>query len=156
MTGSAPVSFLQDYPREVTAYSKGMGRISLELAGYQPCHNTEEIIAQIGYDPLHDVANTPDSVFCAHGAGFVVSWDEVADYMHVESCLAPAKKEPVFGKPVGKKTGDREEAWLGTEEIDAILEKTFRANTKEKARVKNGVLKRKRAAEGNSRKNTGD
>ncbi len=154
LTGSAPVSLLQDYPKEVTAYSKGMGRISMELSGYQPCHNQEEVIEQIGYDPLRDVANTPDSVFCVHGAGFVVSWDEVTDYMHVESCLTPAQKELTPMQPVRREKDSKEEEWLGTEEIDAILEKTFHANTKEKARMKNGVRKRKKAGgmEGNVRR----
>ena len=155
LTGSAPVSLMQDYPREVTAYSKGTGRISMELAGYQPCHNPGEVMERIGYDPLRDVANTPDSVFCAHGAGFVVSWNEVADYMHVESCLSPAKKELVPIQPVRRDAGSEEEAWIGTEEIDAILEKTFCANTRDKARVKNGVLKRKRAAESSTYKTAG-
>ena len=145
LTGSAPVSLLQDYPKEVTAYSKGMGRISMELSGYRPCHDQEEVIERIGYDPLQDVANTPDSVFCAHGAGFVVSWDEVADHMHVESCLSPVQKELAPIQPVRRGREAKEEAWLGTEEIDAILEKTFHANTKEKARMKNGVRKRRRA-----------
>ncbi len=142
--GTAPVACMQDYPRELTAYSKGMGKMSVELAGYFPCHNPEEVIEKISYDPMRDLAHTPDSVFCAHGAGFIVSWDEVGDYMHLESCLSLPKQETEVLQPKGRMTTSVEEEWIGTEEIDAILEKTFGANTKDKARVKNGVLKRKK------------
>ena len=85
LTGTAPVSAMRGYPREVTAYSRGRGRISVALSGYESCHNGEEIAALSGYDPDGDMENPTGSVFCAHGAGFVVDWDQVEDYMHLES-----------------------------------------------------------------------
>ena len=85
ITGTAPVATMQEYPMEVAAYSKGEGRIFLAPGGYEPCHNEEEVIAAIGYDSEADLANPTGSVFCAHGAGFVVPWDEVENYMHVEA-----------------------------------------------------------------------
>ncbi len=85
ITGTAPVATMQEYPMEVAAYTKGEGRIFLSPGGYEPCHNAEEVIASIGYDSEADLANPTGSVFCAHGAGFVVPWDEVENYMHVET-----------------------------------------------------------------------
>ncbi len=83
--GSAPVATMRDYQREVVAYTRGEGRLFCSLRGYEPCHNAEEIIATSGYDSEHDLSNPTGSVFCAHGAGFPVSWDEVTSYMHLES-----------------------------------------------------------------------
>lgn len=74
---------MQNYQREVTAYTAGEGKLSVALKGYFPCHNTEEVVAQIGYDAQSDLENTADSVFCAHGAGFIVPWDQVFSYMHL-------------------------------------------------------------------------
>jgi len=85
ITGTAPVVTMQEYPMEVAAYTKGEGRILLSPGGYEPCHNAEEVIEAIGYDSEADLANPTGSVFCAHGAGFVVPWDEVENYMHVET-----------------------------------------------------------------------
>ena len=87
LTGRAPVSALDGYQTEVTVYTGGLGQMICTLDGYGPCHNEEEIIAAAGYDPDADLANPSGSVFCTHGAGFVVNWDEVKDYMHLESCL---------------------------------------------------------------------
>ncbi len=91
--GSAPVSKMCDYHKEVIGYTHGTGRLSCSVKGYLPCHNTDEIIEQIGYDSDNDVENTADSVFCSHGAGFVVKWGKVHEYMHIESCLKDAKAE---------------------------------------------------------------
>ena len=88
LTGTAPVVTIQDYQKEVTAYTRGHGRLSLSLKGYGPCHNAEEVIAKRHYDPESDLKNPTGSVFCAHGAGFVVPWNQVKDYMHLESCFA--------------------------------------------------------------------
>ena len=85
LTGTAPVATMQEYPMEVAAYTKGEGRILLSPGGYEPCHNADEVIALFGYDSEADLANPTGSVFCAHGAGFVVPWDEVENYMHVET-----------------------------------------------------------------------
>lgn len=84
LTGTAPASEMRDYQREVWAYTKGRGRITFTLKGYEPCHNAEEVIEQIGYDSERDVDNPTGSVFCAHGAGFLVKWDEVPEYMHIK------------------------------------------------------------------------
>lgn len=84
LTGTAPVATMQDYMTEVHSYTKGMGRLTLELKGYDVCHNSAEVVERIGYDSEEDTANPTGSVFCAHGAGFVVPWNEVPDYMHLE------------------------------------------------------------------------
>ena len=91
LTGSAPVSKLQDYGSEVTAYTRGEGRFSCVLGGYYPCAEAAEVIAASGYDSELDAANPTGSVFCAHGAGFYVPWNQVFSYMHLDS--APAAKE---------------------------------------------------------------
>ena len=83
LTGFAPVSTMRSYPMEVVSYTRGRGHLSLTLDGYRPCHNAQEVIAAIGYEPEHDLDNPADSVFCAHGAGFVVPWDQVRSHMHV-------------------------------------------------------------------------
>ncbi len=85
LTGSVPVSEMRGYQMEVSAYTKGRGRLAFRLEGYRPCHNAEEIIEEVGYDSERDLENPTGSVFCAHGAGFVVSWDKADSYMHVES-----------------------------------------------------------------------
>lgn len=84
LKGIAPVATMQDYSTSVHAYTKGLGHLTLELAGYDVCHNSEEVVERIGYDSEADTANPTGSVFCAHGAGFVVPWDQVPDYMHLE------------------------------------------------------------------------
>lgn len=84
LTGVCPVVTMRDYQKEVIAYTKGYGRLFCSLKGYEPCHNALEVMEQIGYDPERDMENPTGSVFCAHGAGFVVPWDKVADYMHLE------------------------------------------------------------------------
>ncbi len=84
LTGSAPVANMRDYQQEVIRYTRGRGRLACTLKGYEPCHNEEEVIAAAGYDPEADLDNPTGSVFCSHGAGFVVPWDRVKDYMHLE------------------------------------------------------------------------
>ena len=85
LTGKAPVACLRDYQREVIAYTKGRGHLNLWFKDYEPCHNAEEVIEAAGYDPEADLENTADSVFCSHGAGYLVPWYQVKEYMHVES-----------------------------------------------------------------------
>ena len=85
LTGQAPVAAMRGYQSEVISYTRGQGRLACTLKGYEPCHNSREIIGQTGYDPDRDTENPTGSVFCAHGAGFVVSWDRVKEYMHVDS-----------------------------------------------------------------------
>ncbi len=94
LTGTAPVSAMEEYPQAVTAYTRGLGRFSCSLQGYAPCKNQEKIAAQMAYDPEADVENTPDSVFCDHGAGFVVKWDQVPRFMNLPSILSAPKVEP--------------------------------------------------------------
>ena len=147
LTGSAPVECMRNYQKELTAYTKGTGRILCTLAGYRPCHNTEEVVAKIGYDADADLANPCGSVFCAHGAGFVVEWNQVADYMHLESPLsgdasasgAKSAGQEMDAAGIRYPAKEHEEEWIGTDEIDAILERTYHANRKgEMMRGKNG------------------
>lgn len=84
IAGAAPASEIGSYALEVSAYSGGRGRLFLEYAGYRPCHNAEQVIAEAAYDPVADLANTPGSVFCSHGAGYNVAWDQVPAQAHVE------------------------------------------------------------------------
>lgn len=87
IVGSAPVSEMRDYPKEVRNYTRGQGDLSFVFQGYAPCHNTAEVLEEAGYDPQSDTENPTGSVFCSHGAGFYVPWNEVQDYMHIESQL---------------------------------------------------------------------
>ncbi len=144
LTGRAPVSCMQNYQKEVTAYTKGEGRLILTPGGYRPCHNTEEVIAAVGYDADADLCNPSGSVFCAHGAGFVVEWDRVFDYMHLEQRFWPkegsaaeqsgGKEERIktFRPRTGKKEESTSSDAIGTDEIDAILARTYRANSNDK------------------------
>ena len=125
------------------------------LDGYGPCHNEEEVIEVAGYDPDADLANPSGSVFCAHGAGFVVNWDEVKDYMHLESCLGDSNGKrrmdaiPELGarSSDGQGGGASEEMWIGTDEVDAILARTYHANKKEDGGKRRWGGKSKRPAE---------
>ena len=128
LTGSAPVVTMRDYQKEVISYTSGRGRFSCTLKGYYPCHNQEEVVEAVGYDPEADLENPTGSVFCAHGAGFVVNWDQVEDYMHVESGWnAPAGQETKPEKPVTAKNWKEEnEKYLATEkELEEIFERTY-------------------------------
>lgn len=136
LTGEAPVAALQGYAKELAAYTKGHGRLFCTWKGYKTCHNTEEVVKKIGYEAERDTDNPSGSIFCAHGAGYYVEWDEVKDYMHVESCFAGegSGEEGDLALPVRRKGGKERDTdsgrWLGTEEVDAILEKTLYANKK--------------------------
>ncbi|MCI6537721.1 MAG: TetM/TetW/TetO/TetS family tetracycline resistance ribosomal protection protein [Lachnospiraceae bacterium] len=140
LTGIAPVSEMQSYPKEVAAYTKGFGRIFLTPDGYAPCHNTEEVIAAIGYDAEHDLANPSGSVFCAHGAGFNVPWNEVKEHMHVEGWQPETAVREELPERATRSVMDE---WIGVDEVDAILEKTFYANSGARTR-RNGVVRRRR------------
>ena len=140
LTGRAPVSEMQDYPKEVAAYTKGFGRIFLTLDGYAPCHNAAEVIDAIGYDAEHDTANPSGSVFCAHGAGFTVPWNEVKEHMHVEGWQPETVKREELPERATRSVMDE---WIGVDEVDAILEKTFYANSGARTR-RNGVVRRRR------------
>lgn len=101
LTGAAPVAALRGYWTEVTAYTRGRGQLSCTVDGYAPCHDPDEVIAAIGYDCGHDLQNTPDSVFCAHGAGYAVKWDKVPEHAHVDSGVRLDREapEPEAGGP---------------------------------------------------------
>lgn len=149
LTGSAPVALIQDYPKEVTAYTRGEGKMFCSLQGYGICHNAEEVIAEKCYDSEADLENPTGSVFCAHGAGFVVGWEQVKDYMHLESTLeeaAPGSEGRLKGPQAV--TEYEEEMWIDTEEIDEILARTYGANKKDKNTfAKNGFAKKRKPSE---------
>ena len=121
LTGFAPVSTMRSYPMEVVSYTRGRGHLSLTLDGYRPCHNAQEVIAAIGYEPGHDLDNPADSVFCAHGAGFVVPWDQVRSHMHVDSGWGKSTR-PEQEAAVPQR---RAMAYRATLEEDAELLKIF-------------------------------
>ena len=119
--GRAPVSTLFDYPREVISYTRGEGRLFCTADGYEPCHNQEEVVAQMGYDPEADLDNPPHSVFCAHGAGFTVHWSEVDRYKHLEVDLNAATGEAILPRA---STLARKYS-ISDEELDAIMNRLF-------------------------------
>ena len=128
LTGSAPVVTMRDYQKEVISYTSGRGRLSCTLKGYYPCHNQEEVVEAVGYDPEADLENPTGSVFCAHGAGFVVNWDQVEEYMHVESGWnAPAGQATEPEKPVTAKNWkeENEKYWATEKELEEIFERTY-------------------------------
>jgi predicted RNA-binding protein with PIN domain len=135
LQGIAPVSTMQRYQKEVLAYSKGMGRLFTTLNGYDICHNEEEIIEASGYDPDRDLENPCGSVFCSHGAGYNVAWNEVPEHMHLESVLAKEIEEEEFDELTQRRAYIEEES-IDTEEIDRILEQTFYANQHNKSKWK--------------------
>ena len=122
LTGIAPVSTLSGYQKDVIAYTGGRGRISLTLKGYDLCHKQEEVVAARGYDSELDLANPTGSVFCAHGAGFVVDWDEVEEYMHMERTLDQTGEEGLAEVTLPKRRHSSIE--LTQEELDAIYVRT--------------------------------
>lgn len=125
LSGSAPVAELQGYQREVISYTRGRGQLACTLKGYAPCHNAQEVIAAVGYDCDADVENTADSVFCEHGAGFNVRWDEVPEHMHLPSVLAKPvmPQAPVQARP--RHTGDSGLGFSDDKELQKIFEQTY-------------------------------
>ena len=122
LKGSAPVIKMRDYQKEVTVYTKGKGHIFLKLSGYKPCPDAEKIVEEINYNPEQDLENTPDSVFCSHGAGFTVKWDEVKDYAHLESSLEEKNEEQQEIVPIKKQYS---KIIADEEELISIFEKTY-------------------------------
>lgn len=136
VTGFAPVSLMRDYQKEVMAYTSGHGRLFCTLKGYMPCHNADEVIEEMNYDSESDLENPTGSVFCAHGAGFIVPWYEVEDYMHLE-LQTPMKKQVEEEIPMPKRTPQEAEAYLkegvqNEEELRAIFERTYGAVKRER------------------------
>lgn len=164
LTGVAPVATMQGYQMEVAAYSRGLGRLFCTLQGYEPCHNAEEVIAAIGYEPEADLKHTADSVFCGHGAGFVVPWDQVYDYMHIETGLMrDGMSEDAYGIydysyggstsmdalssgghafQARRRTDNIDDGFIAQEEIDEIFRRTYGSNE----RTKKGWEGRKKKA----------
>lgn len=114
LKGMVPAAEVKDYAEQVAAYTQGRGRLQLSLHGYAPCHNAEAVISALNYDPEADLENTPDSVFCAHGAGFNVKWNQVRDYMHLESGLKEEKPPQLITR---QSIDDRE--------LERIMEREF-------------------------------
>ena len=125
LTGSAPVSEIRSYALELASYTHGKGNITLSLKGYEVCHNTQDVLNDIGYDPEADVYNTPDSVFCEGGAGFTVKWHDVFDYMHLESVLAAAKAPDSAERTVSDRAKDYIKRVATDKELMEIFERTY-------------------------------
>ena len=114
LRGLVPAAEVKDYTEVLAAYTQGRGRLQLSLQGYAPCHNSEAVIAASGYDPEADLENTPDSVFCAHGAGFTVKWNQVKDYMHLESGIKEEKPPQIIQR-----------GSIDDRELEKIMEREF-------------------------------
>ena len=129
LRGRVPVTEFDDYAQEVASYTGGLGRLSLEPAGYGPCHNPDAVIAAADYDPEADPDNTPDSVFCAHGGGFTVKWDKVPEYMHLPGCLEkPREDAPVRRRCI--RLDDAELEAIMTREFGPVRRPLYRAPEK--------------------------
>ena len=124
LSGSAPVSEMQDYAKELAQYTHGRGRLFCELKGYEPCHNAPQVIESFNYDPDADLLNPCDSVFCSHGAGHIVKWDDVKNHMHLSSALARStpdeEKRSYFAKQK-----DQKDIFAGDKELMRIFEQTY-------------------------------
>lgn len=141
LTGTVPASEMRDYQREVWAYTKGRGRITLTLKGYEPCHNAEEVIEEIGYDSERDVDNPTGSVFCAHGAGFLVKWDEVPEYMHIKEDFLAEKpgieQDEMMAVQMGNHcnySGGYSSSYDDDPELLTIMEREFGSKQEERDR----------------------
>lgn len=121
LKGKVPVTSMNGYLSELAAYTGGRGRLNLELAGYDICHDADAVIKSFNYKPEADVENTPDSVFCAHGGGYGVKWNEVSEYMHLESCIKTAEDELFIPSSAKEKTYSK----IDDKELEAIMEREF-------------------------------
>lgn len=149
LTGTAPVATMQEYQQDVTAYTRGQGKLSCTLQGYEPCHNEDEVLAASTYDPELDMANPASSVFCAHGAGYIVDWYDVYDMMHVkedpgfalagmEDVLRNITSEPAEADEDNRKRMARERQGAGVpvydeKELEDIFVRTYGSNSRENA-----------------------
>ena len=143
LTGTAPVSEMMGYSNDVTAYTGGLGSFFCTFAGFAPCHNEEEVMVSAGYRPENDMRNPVYSVFCAHGAGFPVDWNEVDKYKHLdvklklsgtgESGWEAVQKEAITGEAGNGASGKGsvDDVFVTTEEVDSIIDRTFFANKKQ-------------------------
>mgnify|MGYP001862897886 FL=1 len=153
LTGSLPVSEVGDYWSQVAAYTQGRGRFSCRLDGYRPCHNTQQVVEERGYDPDRDVDNPSGSVFCDHGAGVHVPWNEVRSHMHVDSGWLPeeerarkAQPAPQFQRGYASQVAlDKELEEIFARTYGAVKPRAFhsvKATTKPKERPWKGLKKR--------------
>lgn len=149
LTGTAPVATMQEYQQDVTAYTRGQGKLSCTLQGYEPCHNEDEVLAASTYDPELDMANPASSVFCVHGAGYIVDWYDVYDMMHVkedpgfalagmEDVLRNITSEPAEADEDNRKRMARERQGAGApvydeKELEDIFVRTYGSNSRENA-----------------------
>ena len=138
LTGAAPASEFGSYQREVNAYTRGMGRLSCALKGYEPCHNAQEVIEALGYDPEQDLENPASSVFCAHGAGFLVDWNQVLDYAHVENTWRSAQegsatvdRSDAADGQIGKMRKAGKSDYITQEEIEDIFQRTYKKGARD-------------------------
>lgn len=139
LTGTAPVSTMRDYQKEVHAYTRGNGTLQCTLKGYALCHNTEEVLAATGYDSERDTLHPTSSVFCAHGAGFLVPWYEVKEYMHLPSIMQEKPSDSSEEKQTAYRVSKETDAWIDTEEVDRIIAQSVGANKKQKTLPKKKV-----------------
>jgi small GTP-binding protein domain len=139
ITGAAPVATMQGYQTEVTSYTKGRGKIFFSLNGYFPCHNAQQVIESIGYDSEKDTANPTGSVFCSQGAGFVVDWDKVEDYIHVENELLKVKSNITNTKSVIRNSKmPANDTWQEDKELEEIFVRTFGQSKQRLNHTQNG------------------
>ncbi len=151
LTGAVPVSLAGDYMAEVTSYTRGEGRLSLALQGYRPCHNPEEVMEAFAYDPDADTANPSSSVFCAHGAGFIVPWDQVRGFAHLpclsageqpeEEEIQPGEKGFRAGAGSGKESGEEPLSFEEDEVLRGIYEREFGIG-KDGSKLRDGASQR--------------
>lgn len=148
LTGRAPVLCMRNYQKEVYAYTRGEGHLTLVADGYDICHNTQEVVEERGYDALSDMNNPSSSVFCSHGTGYVVPWDEVSAHMHLDAVLqndgslrdieADRARELAEAMERGRKAQSEEDRYyaMGTDEVDAIISRMAYSNSHDKTAVK--------------------
>ncbi|MEE1085581.1 MAG: translation factor GTPase family protein [Schaedlerella sp.] len=143
LEGEVPVIEMQDYQSEVISYTKGRGRLNCTLAGYRSCHNSEKVIDRIGYDSERDLDNPTGSVFCAHGAGFVVPWYQVEEYMHLESGMKEEIEEPVYTSAAVRRACTYMEMTVEDErELEAMVEASRRKREQAQTRKKFSYVKK--------------
>ncbi len=141
LIGKAPVSLMRNYQQEVSAYTKGYGKLFLSVTGYDLCHNMTEVIEDIGYDSERDISNPTGSVFCAQGSGYLVPWDEVKASMHVESVLKESKNHTSNEQSL--RDSKQSDQFMSLEEIDSIMNSTYYANSGKKTVWKKESLRSK-------------
>ena len=153
LTGRAPVSTMNGYMTRVSAYTKGRGKLNCVIAGYDICHNEEEVMEQFSYDPLADIENPSGSVFCIHGAGVIIPWNQVEQYMHLPNVLTKntdidisAYNSVSVKNEVQRQKNEDKELTIDLDEIDAILERTFHANRKDHAISHKGISAKRKSA----------